>query len=186
MITFPRLTLVQWIPLVALGLLLVVWLWLAIYAWGQYRAYHQESYDLVPRIARLKGLVASEESLRAANDIVRQDLAGLTYPLSQDPAATGTQLQQQVRSLLEGVGLSVAGSQILQPQVDRLFTRIQLEVNASGSMGALEAGLLALHEMRPLVIVDSVSLQPSRARRRGDEEQLVNMRIRLVALRLGP
>ncbi len=186
MIKLPRLTLVQWIPLVTLGLVLLVWLWLAAHFWGQYRAYHQESYDLIPRIARLKGLVASEAALRDANDSVREELAGLTYPMTQDPAATGAQLQQQVRAALEAAGLSVAGSQILPPQIDRLFTRIQLDLTASGSMEALEGGLLALEEVRPLVILESVSLQPVRSRRRGDEQQLVNVRLRLVALRLGP
>ncbi len=186
MIRLPRLTLTQWIPLITLGLILLLWLWLALTLWGQYRGYHQESWDLIPRIARLNGLIESEQALSESSQRVSQELAGLVYSANADPAVTGTQLQQHVRTALEGAGLSVAGSQILPPQVDRLFTRIQLDVSASGSMEALEAGLLALGELRPLVIVDSVNLQPLRSRRRGDDSQIVNLRLRVTALRSVP
>lgn len=185
MINIRRLSRSRIIVAATLGILALVWLLIALNFWGKYRAYHQESKDLIPRIARLSGLMESEASLRNANDLVSGQLAGLTFPAASDPAAAGASMQQQIRNTFEKAGLTVAGSQILPPRVDPLFTRIQLEVTANGPLESLEAALLELPELRPLILIDSLNIQPARTRR-GDASQSVSVRIRLTSLRVLP
>lgn len=185
MISFRRLSRAQTIVAVTIGVVAVVWLMIALNLWHSYRSYHQESVDLVPRIARLSGLIESEPRLRAANEQVSAQLAGFTFPPTADPAAAGAGMQQQIRNAFEKAGLTVAGSQILPPRVDPLFTRIQLEVTANGPLESLEAALLELPELRPLVLVDSLNIQPARGRR-GDSTQSVTIRLRLTSLRVLP
>lgn len=168
-----------------LALLLLLWLTIAVNLWQSYRNYHQESADLIPRIARLTGLIESEARLRDANEEVSAQLAGYTFPSTTDPASAGANMQQQIRNAFEKAGLTVAGSQILPPRIDPLLTRIQLEVTASGPLESLETALLELPELRPMVLIDHLNVQPARARR-GDLTQSVSVRLRLTALKVLP
>lgn len=185
MIDFRRLSRAQLIVVGTLAVIAVVWFLIALNLFGKYRAYHQESKDLVPRIARLTGLIESEAKLREANEQISTQIAGLAFPGTSDPAATGASMQQLIRSSFEKAGLVVAGSQILPPRIDPLFTRIQLELTANGSLESLETALLELRELRPLVLVDSLNIQPARVRR-GDPAQMISLRIRLTSLRVLP
>lgn len=182
---FKQLSRAQWLIGLSLTLLLLLWLIILVQSWGQYRGYHEQSKNLVPRIARLEGLVASEAALKEANQQIAGEIATKVYPVATDPASTGTAMQQQIRGVFAKAGLTVSGSQILPPRIDQLFTRIQLEVAASGSMEALELALLELAELQPIVMIDSINVQPARARR-GDASQSVTVRLRLTSLRMLP
>lgn len=182
-----KITRAQWVVGVSLAVIVCLWLWAALAFWGHYRSLHQQSADLIPRIARLAGLAESESTLQAASEQANGQLQLLVYSDSGDASAM---MQQQVRQVLERAGLTVAGSQILSPRVEPLFIRLQLDINATGSIEALEAALQELRGLRPLVMVDSLQAQPVRSRvRRGDvssPEQALTLRIRLSSLRLQP
>lgn len=182
-----RITRAQWIVAASLAVIVCVWLWAALSFWGQYRSLHQQSQDLIPRIARLAGLAGSEAALQASSEQASGQLQLLVYGDAGDASAM---MQQQVRQVMERAGLTVAGSQILSPRVESLFTRLQLDINATGSIEALEVTLQELRDLRPLVLVDSLQAQPVRTRvRRGDTsppEQVLTLRIRLSSLRLQP
>lgn len=186
-IQLKRITRAQWIVGISLASVLVVWLWCALYWWGQYKGWHSQSHDLIPRIARLSGLIESEADLQAASEQAQLQLQQMVYGDGGDASAL---MQQQVRRVMEQAGLTVSGSQILNPKKEALFSRLQLEVNASGSVEALELALQDLRELRPLVMIDSLQAQPVRTRvRRGATvapEQVLSLRIRLSSLRLQP
>lgn len=168
----------------ALGALLVLLLLGAI--WGQQSAYKSRAADLGPRIARMQGLVEHREMLREAAHLADQALLDLTYPAAEDTQTTATAMQQQVRGVMEAAGLDVTGSQILPASNEEHFTRIRLDLTARGGMDALEAALLGLDGEQPLMLVESLNIQPVRTRRRGDNTQHVVARFRLVSLRLLP
>jgi len=182
-----KVTRARWIVAASLGVIVCVWLWAALSFWVQYRSLHQQSRDLIPRIARLSGLAESESVLQAAGEQAHGQLQLLVYGDAGDASAM---MQQQVRQVMERAGLTVAGSQILTPRVESLFTRLQLDLTATGSIETLEIVLQELGDLRPLVMVDSLQVQPVRTRaRRGDTsppEQALTLRIRLSSLRLQP
>ena len=97
---------------------------------------------------------------------------------------------------MAGAGLSVSGSQILPTRKADGFDRLSLDISAQGNVDALDEALLSLELMRPLVLVESLSVKPVRERRRsrsrqrepvaaepGDQRQLT-VRFQLISLRL--
>lgn len=177
----------QWVVTASLAVIMFVWLWIALSFWGQYRSLHQQSHDLIPRIARLSGLAESEAVLKMASEQANGQLQLLVYGEVGDASAM---MQQQVRELMERSGLIVAGSQILAPVVEPLFTRLQLEVNATGSIDALEVVLQQLQDLKPLVMVDFLTAQTAASRvRRGEitsDPQILVLRLRFSSLKIQP
>ncbi len=154
--------------------------------WTKQSAYKSQASDLGPRIARVKGLVEHQDELREAVRLTDQYVMDLTYPPTGDSQTTSAAMQQQTRGLLEAAGMAVTGSQILPATRLESFEQIRVEITAQGSMESLERALLSLDGQQPLVLVESLNLQPVRARRRADPSQEVVARFRLVSLRLTP
>lgn len=123
-----------------------------------------------PRYARLQGFIHSVDTLRVSSAEVAASLRDLSYPAEDDLAATGASAQQHLRRLLEGAGMDVSGSQVLAPEEHEGYLEIRLDLEANGSMEALEQALLALREARPLVFVRSLDLTPQHNRRRNAPE----------------
>jgi general secretion pathway protein M len=169
---------------------------LAVYAivhfWMLRQAYAEAIEDLVPRTARLQGIVESEEQLVAAAASVDETLAELAWPLDKDAAMTAASMQQLVRDAIANAGLTVSGSQILPAQPDSGFERLVLDLTASGNIESLDEAIVNLKELRPMVLIESATIKPVRARRRlgqaddGADQRLLSIRMRLVSLRLLP
>lgn len=169
---------------------------LAIYAivhfWMLRQAYAEAIEDLVPRTARLQGIVESEEQLVAAAAAVDEALAELAWPLDKDAAMTAASMQQLVRDAIANAGLTVSGSQILPAQPGAGFERLVLDLTASGNIESLDEAVVNLKELRPMVLIESATIKPVRARTRlgqaGDsaDERLLSIRMRLLSLRLLP
>lgn len=151
--------------------------------WGWHSDNKHRLEDIEPRIARLLGYIHSHDQLDDASARAHDQLATLTYPASSDSAATGANIQQQLRHQLEAAGLGVTGSQVLAAQARQGFEEIRVNLTASGSMEALDQALLALQQMRPLVLVNSLELSPARARR-NDPEQNVMLQLGVSVVRL--
>jgi len=182
-----RFTQGQIIVLATLLVGIICFLIIAGKMWSAAAGYHQQSRDLIPRIARLAGLAESESILQLASEQVHAEVTQLVY--AQDIDA-GAALQQQVRRVVERAGLTVSGSQILNPRIENLYSRIPLEVNATGSLEALEAALVELRDLKPIILVDSLQMQPVRARvRRGSTsapEQALTIRFRVSGFKVQP
>jgi general secretion pathway protein M len=144
--------------------------------------------DLRPRIARLQGLIDNEAALRAAAGEVGERLAGLGYAPAQDATAVAASLQAEARQLLADAGLAVSNSQVLPTRNEDSFDLVGLKLTATGSLSALDAGLAALNGFRPILLIESLDVFPSRVRvRRGEREpQQLTAVIELVALRRLP
>lgn len=169
------------IALLTLIACVVIYIMLALGSW--FLENQQRIYDLVPRIARLQGYTLSEDQLRESAREVESQLETMTYPAGEDAATTGAAVQQQLRRYLELAGLSVSGSQLLDPRSHEGFEEIRLEVTASGPMSALDAALRDLHLARPALLVGSLTLSPMR-NRRGDESQNILVSLSVSAVRL--
>lgn len=164
--------------LLLLGMLVVVelgtWFWQS----------HQRIGELEPRIARLLGYEQSTEQLRASEELVKRQLEGLVFPSESDAGSVGASVQQDVRRVLEGAGMSVLGSQALGNDKLENLEVIRVKVTATGSMEALDQSLLDLGSNRPLSIVQSLEITPLNAARRGEAKQEINVEFFLRVVRL--
>lgn len=153
---------------------------------GMRADYRAEVERLEPRVARLLGLAEQEEALSAAAGTVDSKLADLVYPGAEDRASVSASLQKNVRDLFSDSGMEVNNSQMLPVESEEGLDRIAVKVTASGEVDALDSALSAIAAYRPLLMVESMEVHPSRgssARRRGRQEQLVTATLQVLALR---
>lgn len=167
---------------ITLAAVLVVVLYILSSLWSWYADGTRRLEDMEPRIARLHGLVYSEEALRDSGSEVAGSLTALAYPVAE-AAATGARVQQELRRHLEGAGLSVSGSQVLPAVPMQGLEEIRVTLTASGSSEAFDQALLALQEARPLLLVRKLELSPARARR-GDDSQTLTVKLDISAVKL--
>jgi len=168
-------------------LLLPVLLYVDVLAglWGQRSAYQARVDELVPRLARLHGLIEHRDALQEAAEKVDRQVLDLVYPASRDQASVAASVQTEVRDIFTGAGLSVSNSQVLPVKEEDNFDHIGLRLQASGGLAALDEALAGLSAHLPLVLVESIELTPSRAGRAAsdDGEQVLNVGLQLLALR---
>lgn len=148
----------------SLGLLLaLVFYWLFQF-WFMRQSFVDEIATIEPKTSRLIGIMESADKLAVASDTAVGRLQELAYPADRDAAATAAAMQQDIRELMTGAGLSISGSQIL-PQLKSVeFDRLRLDITAEGNIEALDDALSNLESMRPLVFVESLKITPVRSR----------------------
>jgi len=151
----------------------------------------REIASIEPRTARLLGILQSTEALEAASAAAQATLRDLAYPAERDSASAAASLQQSVRELMAGAGMSVKGSQVLATRSADGYERLTLDITGEGNIEALDIALAELELIRPLVFVESFSIKPLRMRRGsaqaaadGGDPRRLNARIQLFALRL--
>lgn len=150
--------------------------------------YQGEINRLEPRIARLAGLVESEEVLKESSGRVGSRIVDLVYSAEEDHAAVAADLQKNVRELIAATGLTVSNSRILAPQSDDKFDRIGLSLTVNGSMASLDVTLEELAAFAPLLLVETLEIRPNRTSRRSSDvaEQTVTANMQLLSLRVLP
>ncbi len=170
-----------------LTLLLPVLLYVDMLAglWGQRSEYQARIDELVPRLARLRGLIEHRDALREAAQKVDRQVLDLVYPASRDQAAVAASVQTEVRDIFTRAGLSVSNSQVLPVKEEGSFDRIGLRLQASGELAAVDEALAGLSAHLPLVLVESIELTPARGLRgeQGAGRQVLNASLELLALR---
>lgn len=147
--------------------------------------YQSEIERLEPRVARLKGLLESESTLKASVGDVARELESAVYPAAASRPTVSAELQNSVRGLLVGVGLSISNIQALPIIEGEDFDRVGLRLTISGGLPEIDSALLALSEHSPRVFVEGLDMQSISSTRRGrrDQNQEVSATLRLVSLR---
>lgn len=141
--------------------------------------------DIEPKYARLSGILARGEDIKAAQAGAVEWLAARAYPADADVGEIGTGLQQRVRQLAEAAEVRVAGSQILPVREEAGFAVITVAGTLEGETGALAAFLAALAAEHPPILVEKLAIQAPRARR-GEQSADVNAQASMSVLRLAP
>lgn len=158
--------------------------------WGIRDGYDERIERIVPRIARLEGLALSEERLKAASGEVQVALQELAYAPGGQVAMDSAAMQQTVRSVMTEAEMSVSGSQILPPRREENVQQLGLDVTAEGSVDSLAEVLIQLRALRPLVVIENVTIKPSRTRRpqskvpQGHDVRRLSARFTLVSFKL--
>jgi Type II secretion system (T2SS), protein M subtype b len=148
----------------SVGLLLILVLYWLLQFWFMRQEFAEEIAMIEPKTSRLLGIMQSAEALAAASDTAQGRLRELTYPSDLDAAATAAAMQQNIRELMMGAGMSISGSQILPQLQSSDFDRLRLDITAEGNIEALDGALASLESLRPLVFVDSLKVTPIRSR----------------------
>ncbi len=176
----------------SLGLVLLLVLYWVLHFWFLRQGFADEIEMIEPRTARVLGMMQSADQLEVASSEAGSRLREMAYGADRDAAATAAAMQQEIRELMTGAGLSISGSQILPQRKSEGFDRLRLDVTAEGSIEALDAALSGLEAMRPLVFVEGLKVNPERSSGRGRGRQAVAVgdprkltaRFQLLSLRL--
>jgi general secretion pathway protein M len=150
-----------------LGFVLIVVLYWVLHFWFLYQGFAGEIEAIEPKTARLLGIMQSVDPLGVASNEASGRLRELAYGADRDSATTAAAMQQNIRELMTGAGLSVSGSQILPQRKSEAFDRLSLDITAEGNIEALDAALSGLEAMRPLVFIENLKVNPERSRGRG-------------------
>ena len=154
--------------------------------WDMRQDYQADIDRLVPRMARLEGLIAAEEKLQEAAAQVDRQVLDLVYPASEPQAEVSATLQKQVREIFSAVGLSVTNSQVLPAKEQGNFDYISIKLLVSGDMAGLDGALAGIGAYLPLVLVESLEISPIRQTRRNaddDKQQQLTASLQLLSLR---
>ena len=151
--------------------------------WGVGHAYQSDIDNLIPRIARLRGLVGYESQLRDASTRSGKGVAALAYPAAGDAATVSTALQTSVRQILTEAGLTLSNSQVLPVREKDNFDYISIRLTVEGDLSGLDAALTGIARFRPLLLVESLNVSPVRSPRKGAPTQRIKATLQLLSLR---
>lgn len=177
---------------ISVGFVLLLVLYWVLHFWLLRQGFAREIDAIEPKTARLLGIMQSVDQLNVASNEASARLRELAYGADRDSATTAAAMQQSIRELMSGAGLSVSGSQILPQRKTEAFDRLSLDITAQGNIEALDAVLSGLEAMRPLVFVETLKVNPERSRARGRGQQAevagdprnLTARFQLFSLRL--
>jgi general secretion pathway protein M len=166
-------------------------LYWVLHFWFLRQGFIDDIEAIEPRTARLLGIMKSVDQLKVASGDAKSRLRELAYGSDRDSATTAAAMQQNIRELMTGAGLSVSGSQILPQRKSEVFDRLSLDIVAVGNIEALDTALAGLEAMRPLVFVETLKVNPERTRGRGrqadaavvGDPRTVTARLQLFSLR---
>ncbi len=174
---------------VIVGLTLLLPLLLVLYIiadfWLARQGYQAEIDQLEPRLARMSGLLESEEQLLVSVARLDSQVVNLVYPPTGDSAAVAAALQKNIREIMTEAGLSVSNSRILPVVLEENFDRIGLSLTVSGGLDALDEALLQMASYTPLLLIESMDIKAKRMTRSRDKngQQIITASIQLLTLR---
>lgn len=174
-----------WIVGLTLLIPLVIYL-NALFGFFGLRQEYQAGIDqLQPRVARLRGLIESQDLLRDSVAEVDSQVINLVYPATDDRATVSANLQKEMRQLLVDAGLSVTNSQVLQVRERGMFDHIGIKLTVAGDLDSLDKALVSLGEYLPLVLVESLDVWPRQKNRRSKDTagQTLTATVQLLSLR---
>lgn len=174
--------------LTAIGLLLVLLMLAggaAFYVYQRHTAVDEQLTHLEPRYARLLGLQGSAATLDNLTDEAQKTLAKYVYPAGKEKTQAGTDAQQAIRETFTKAGLEIISSQTLPPKPGKFFERIPLTVRVEGDIIKLQAALVVLASLTPVVLVDSFTVQTV-GLVRADTAQRLTSQFEFTVLRAQP
>lgn len=153
--------------------------------WSLRQESRAEIERIQPRIARMQGLIDSEDQLRKVASKVDSQVLSLVYPAAEEQAEVAAALQNNIREIITDAGLSVTNSQVLRAREQGNFDYIGIKLTVSGDLAALDEALAGVASHLPLVLVESMDVFVKRGGRKKDapEQQLITASLLLLSLR---
>ena len=164
---------------------LVLFFYLLADFWVMRQGYQAEIERLQPRIARMYGLMESEEQLKVSAGKLSTQVLNLVYPPTEPPAAVSAALQKDIRAIMTNAGLTVSNSRILPLVQEENFDRIGLSLTVVGGLDALDTALLEMAAYTPVLLIDAIDIKAKRTARsrKKSGQQIVTASLHLLSLR---
>lgn len=176
-----RVTRAQWLVFGTFSVVGVLLLVLFLYCITAFFSYRHQVSDMMPRVARLGGMLTAANEIRAADASASEQIQAIMY-VGNNANSMGVSMQQKIRSIFTGAGMVVSGSNIRSPKVFEDVTQIGVTISAEGKLSQLEEVLTELTDVRPLVIIERIEVQPER-RRSNETSQQVDVRVQLYSMK---
>jgi general secretion pathway protein M len=140
---------------------------------NKYHFYQNNIENLQERLQRLRGMLATRRELEAQIQRVQQDSSVDVYYLKQQsPMLGATDLQQQVKSIVEANGGRLISTQILPVTQEKGFSRVGINVQMTGDTKVLQRIIYALESNRPLLFINNLQVIARTIRYSGRDNQL--------------
>jgi len=110
---------------------------------------------LEPRIERLAGVVEEGPQIQARLEQATQQIAPWVHP--GGPNAS-TEVQQRLRQLIDGAGLTAVALQAAEPDASATIARVRISATLTGPWPTALGFLQTLQQQRPVFWVQSLAL----------------------------
>lgn len=110
---------------------------------------------LEPRIERLAGVVEAGGDIQAQLEQATQQVAPWLHPAGPN---VSTEVQQRLRALIDGAGLTSVALQAAEPDASGAVTRVRISATLTGPWPAAMRLLQTLQQQRPAFWVQSLSV----------------------------
>lgn len=127
----------------------------------------QQVDTLEPRVAQILGFIESQQRVESALSQREALLLTMVFPDSGASGRGGAVLQERVRNLSAEAGLTVIGSEVLEPEVLEDILKLKFGTKVAGPPRALIEFFRRLNEERPLLFVTSFTVDAQRQLPRG-------------------
>ncbi|MDQ5910601.1 MAG: ral secretion pathway protein [Pseudomonadota bacterium] len=134
---------------------------------GQYRHYQAHAERLQDRLQNLQRLATARPELEKAIQTIRDDQRTAAYFLPPaPPTLAAADLQQRVKTLVEGAGGSLLSVQALPAVEEGEVVRVAVGVTLQGDLAVLQKTLHGLESQVPLLFVDNLEVTARQLRPR--------------------
>lgn len=153
-----------------------------------HKHYDDTIATLTDRLERYRRVAAQAPEFRKALDAMRERDGRRFYLKNTAPNLAGAELQELVRTAIEGNGGRISTSQNQGPRDDGRFRQIVVSVQFFANTAALQKILLAIEGQPPYLSVDNLSIRPLNAfrgfRPGPGQEPEVNVQLDVVGIAL--
>lgn len=111
---------------------------------------------LEPRIERLAGVVEAGPEIQANLEQASQQIGPWLHPTGPN---VPTEVQQRLRQLIEGAGLTTIALQAAEPDASAAVARVRISATFTGPWPAAMRFLQTVQEHRPAFWVQALTLQ---------------------------
>lgn len=174
--------------LAALGLLtlfVVIGYGLVDRVWIARHEYYQSHIEgLQERLQRLRGLLATRQTLESQIRRITQDESiDVFYLQAPSPTLAASQLQQQLKRVVESHGGELISTQILPPVPEEGFSKVAIKVQLTGDTEVFQKVFYTLESNRPLLFIDDLQIRSRIIRRRSpDDRRKIETSVQLTAM----
>ncbi|MEZ5584099.1 MAG: type II secretion system protein GspM [Candidatus Competibacteraceae bacterium] len=130
--------------------------------------------QLQERLQRANAMVAQRPALEQRINAIKQNDTINAYYLNQaSPTIAATDLQQRVKTAVEGNGGELTSVQILPVTTEGAFSKVAIRAQMTGDTEVLRKTFHALESNPPALFIDNIQIRarPIRQRRRSRTEQ---------------
>ena len=122
------------------------------------RLYHRYQVGLSilePRIERLAGVVEAGANIQSSLQLSIQTLEPWLHPAS---VGVQTEVQQRLRQLIDGAGLTTVALQAAEADLSQTLPRLRISATLTGSWPSMLRAMQSIQQHRPAFWVRSVSI----------------------------